>query len=127
MGDSVDKTIVNDEAAGDAKEDVGDEEFTAPGGDRGGDRSDRTISDFVRRAVSAGVGAASRSKEDIMRAAAGEMRAWLEHLNLDEELAKALAKLVIELKTEIRFRPNDAGKLTPEASNDVKFKPAPGK
>ena len=46
-----------------------------------------------------------------MRVAAGEMRSWLEHLNLDEELAKALAKLVIEVKTEIRFRPNEAGKL----------------
>ena len=33
------------------------------------DRSDRGITDFVRRAVSAGVGAAARSKDDIMRAA----------------------------------------------------------
>ena len=95
---------------------------TSPGGerDRGG------IGDFVRRAVSAGVGAASRSKDDIMRVAAGEVRNWLERLNLNDELAKALAKMVIEVKTEIRFRPNDDGKLVPETTNDVKLKP-PGK
>lgn len=96
-----------------------EDEVTSPGGDR--DR-EGGISDFVRRAVSAGVGAASRSKDDIMRAAAGEMRNWLEHLNLNEEVAKALAKMVIEVKTEIRFRPTDDGKLVSETSNDVKVK-----
>ena len=100
-----------------------DEEVTSPGGDR--DR-EGSITDFVRRAVSAGVGAAAgaaaRSKDDIMRAAAGEIRSWLEHLNLNEEVAKALAKMVIEVKTEIRFRPTEDGKLVSETSNDVKVK-----
>ena len=77
----------------------------------------------MRRAVSAGVGAASRSKDDILRVAAGEVRNWLERLNLNDELAKALAKMVIEVKTEIRFRPNEDGKLVPETTNDVKVKP----
>ncbi|HEY5091260.1 MAG TPA: hypothetical protein VIK30_14875 [Polyangia bacterium] len=100
-----------------APEAVGEEdETTARGEDRSG------ISDFVRRAVSAGVGAASRSKEDIMRTAAGEVRAWLEHLNLSEELAKALSTMVIEMKTEIRFRPVEGGKIVPQATNDVKVK-----
>ena len=103
-----------------APETVGEEdEVTARGDDRSG------ISDFVRRAVSAGVGAASRSKDDIMRVAAGEMRNWLEHLNLHEELAKALGKLVIEVKTEIRFRPTEDGKLVPETTNDIKVKSPP--
>jgi hypothetical protein len=97
----------------------GEEETTSPGGDR---EREGGIGDFVRRAVSAGVGAASRSKDDIMRAAAGEVRNWLEHLNLNEEVAKALAKMVIEVKTEIRFRPNEDGKLVTETSNDVKVK-----
>jgi hypothetical protein len=102
-----------------APEAVGeDDEVTARGEDRSG------ISDFVRRAVSAGVGAASRSKDDIMRAAAGEMRNWLEHLNLNDEVVKALGKMVIEIKTEIRFRPTEDGKLVPESSNDVKVKPS---
>jgi hypothetical protein len=125
MGDSGDKTVVGDAAASDSREDVGDEEVTAPGGER--ERGEGGITDFVRRAVSAGVGAATRSKEDIMRVAAGEIRSWLEHLNLDEELGKALAKLVIEVKTEIRFRPTETGKLAPEASNDVKIKPVSAK
>jgi len=98
---------------------VNEEEVTSPGGDR---EREGGIGDFVRRAVSAGVGAASRSKEDIMRAAAGEVRNWLEHLNLNEEFAKVLAKMVNEVKTEIRFRPNEDGKLVPETSNDVKVK-----
>src|SRR5579862_5095433 len=103
-----------DEAA--TPEPLGDEDPTGRSEDRTG------ITDFVRRAVSAGVGAASRSKDDIVRVAAGEMRNWLEHLNLHEELAKALAKLVIEVKTEIRFRPTEDGKLVPETTNDVKVK-----
>ena len=96
-----------------------DEEVTSPGGDR--DR-EGSITDFVRRAVSAGVGAAARSKDDIMRAAAGEVRAWLEHMNFNEELMKALSKMVIEVKTEVRFRPTEDGKLVSETSNDVKVK-----
>jgi hypothetical protein len=98
----------------------GDEEVTSPGGER---EPQGGIGDFVRRAVSAGVGAASRSKDDILRVAAGEVRSWLERLNLPDELAKALTKTVIEVKTEIRFRPSEDGKLVPETTNDVKFKP----
>jgi hypothetical protein len=99
-----------------APEPLGEDEATGRNEDRSG------ISDFVRRAVSAGVGAASRSKDDIVRVAAGEVRNWLDRLNLHEELAKALAKLVIEVKTEIKFRPNEEGKLVPETTNDVKLK-----
>jgi hypothetical protein len=100
-----------------APEPLGDDDATGRGAD---DRSG--ITDFVRRAVSAGVGAASRSKDDIVRVAAGEVRGWLEHLNLHEELAKALTKMVIEVKMEVRFRPNDEGKLVAETTNDVKVK-----
>jgi hypothetical protein len=97
-----------------------EDETTAPGGER--EKIERPIADFVRRAVSAGVGAASRSKDDIVRVAASEMKSWLDHLNLNEELAKVLTKVVIEVKTEIRFRPTEDGKIVPEASNDVKVK-----
>ncbi len=89
---------------------------------RPSERVDRSIADFVRRAVSAGVGAASRSKEDIMRATASEVRSWLEHLNLSDEIAKALSNTVIELKTEIRFRPAEGGKMVPQTTSDVKIK-----
>jgi len=100
-------------------ETVGEEH---PGAPSERERADRSLTDFVRRAVSAGVGAASRSKDDIMRAAAGEMRSWLEHLDINSEVLKVLSKMVIEVKTEIRFRPTDDGKITPEATNDVKVK-----
>ena len=85
---------------GGAPEAVGEDDPTGRSEDRSG------ISDFVRRAVSAGVGAASRSKDDIMRVAAGEMRSWLEHLNLHEELAKALAKMVIEVEDRDPLSPH---------------------
>jgi hypothetical protein len=101
-----------------APEALGEDDPTGRGAE---DRSG--ITDFVRRAVSAGVGAASRSKDDIVRVAAGEVRNWLERLNIHEELAKALTKMVIEVKTEVRFRPNEEGKLVAETTNDVKIKP----
>jgi hypothetical protein len=105
---------------------VNEEEPTSPRSAEERAERDHTLSDFVRRAVSAGVGAASRSKDDIMRAAAGEMRIWLEHLNMNEELAKVLTKLVVEVKTEIRFRPTEDGKIVPETTNDFRVKPGTG-
>jgi hypothetical protein len=91
----------------------------------GSERFPPGISDFVRRAVSAGLGAASRGKEDFVRVAATEVRSWLDHLDLDAEIAKALARMVIEVKTEIRFRATEDGKLVPEATHDATVKPAP--
>jgi len=67
----------------------------------------RGISDFVRRAVSVGVGAAQRSKDDIMRAAGIEVRSWLDRLNVHDELVKLLSKMSVEVKAEIRFKPRD--------------------
>ena len=122
MGDHSDKAADPMAAAQDGV--VSDEDTTAS--DRSERNSDRSITDFVRRAVSAGVGAAARSKDDIMRAAATEMRNWLERLDVNNEVLKALSKMVIEVKTEIRFRPTDDGRIAPEASNDVKVKPHEG-
>jgi hypothetical protein len=121
MGDHPDKAA----DAETANEGVVSEEDTTAS-DRSDRNSDRSITDFVRRAVSAGVGAASRSKDDIMRAAASEVRNWLERLDVNNEVLKALSKMVIEVKTEIRFRPTEDGRITPEASNDVKVKSRDG-
>jgi hypothetical protein len=119
---------MSDPGTGDpvAPDAAADEEPASPRAAEERAERERGLSDFVRRAVSAGVGAASRSKDDIMRAAAGEMRTWLEHLNMNEELAKVLTKLVVEIKTEIRFRPTDDGKVVPEVVNDYKVKPPSG-
>jgi hypothetical protein len=86
------------------------------------ERVDRGLSDFVRRAVAAGMEAAGRSKEDIVRVASSEIRNWLDHLELDTELRKALSKMVLEVKAEIRFRPTEDGKLVPETESEVKVR-----
>ena len=108
-----------------APETVEDEPTSPRSADERAER-EHSLSDFVRRAVSAGVGAAARSKDDIMRAAAGEVKVWLDHLNMNEELAKVLTKLVVEVKTEIRFRPTEDGKIVPETTNDYRVKPGTG-
>lgn len=88
------------------------------------DRYDSGISDFVRRAVSAGIDAAARGKNDIVRVATTEVRSWLDRLDLDTEIVKAMSRMVLEVKAEIRFRPVD-GKLAPEATGEVKIKQPP--
>jgi len=88
------------------------------------ERSDLGLSDLVKRAVSAGREVASRSKDDWVRVATSEIRTWLDRLDLPSELAKALAKMTLEVKAEIRFRPRADGKLEAEASeSEVKVKP----
>jgi hypothetical protein len=100
-------------------------ETTPPPGPADSEETDdsmRGISDFVRRAVSAGIEAASRGKNDIVRVATTEVRSWLDRLDLDTEIVKAMSRMVLEVKAEIRFRPTD-GKLNPEATGDIKIKP----
>jgi hypothetical protein len=84
---------------------------------------ERGISDFVRRAVAAGLEVAGRGKDDVVRVAANEIRNWLDHLELDTELRKALSRMVLEVKAEIRFREADDGKLHPEVT-DASVKPS---
>lgn len=86
------------------------------------DEKGRGVSDFFRRAVSAGFEAAKSSKDDILRVATGEIRSWLDRMDLDKELVKALQKMTLEVKAEIRFRPNDEGKLIPETKAETRVK-----
>jgi hypothetical protein len=44
----------------------------------------------------------------VVRVAANEFRDFLETANLGDEVAKVLTKLSFEIRTEIRFVPNDA-------------------
>lgn len=50
------------------------------------------------------------TKNGVYRAVAKEVRDFLEHTNFADELANVLTKLSFEIKTEVRFIPNDAGK-----------------
>jgi len=81
------------------------------------------LGDFVKRALNSGLEAASRSKEDLVRVATNEMRVWLDRMDVQSEIAKALTKLVVEVKAEIRFRPKEGGGLEPEITSDIKTQP----
>jgi hypothetical protein len=87
------------------------------------ERAERGLSDFVRRAVSAGLEAASRGKSDIVRVATTEVRSWLDKLDLDSEIVKALSRMVLEVKAEIRFRPTEDGGLVSETDSEMRVKP----
>ena len=86
-------------------------------------RPDHGLSERVRRAMAAGLEVASRSKDDLLRAASSEVGSWLDRLDVQGELAKVLTKMVVEVKAEIRFRPREDGTLAAEATSDVKVKP----
>jgi hypothetical protein len=99
------------------------EEGSAGAADGSREKSERGLTDLVKRAMSAGLEAASRSKDDLVRVATGEMRHWLDRMDVQSEIAKALTKLVVEVKAEIRFRPKEGGGLEPEISSEVKAQP----
>jgi hypothetical protein len=104
-------------------------ETEAPGAATGSDDSasarerDRGLSDLFRRAVTVGLEAAGRSKDDFVRIASTEIRGWLNHLELDTELRKALSKMVLEVKAEIRFKPTEDGTLTSETESEMRIRP----
>ena len=50
---------------------------------------------------------AQGTKDELFRIVASELRGFLESLNLNEELQRLLTSLSFEIKTEIRFIPND--------------------
>jgi len=47
------------------------------------------------------------TKNGLYRVVAKEIRDFLEHTNFSEEMAKVLTMLSFEIKTEVRFIPND--------------------
>jgi hypothetical protein len=63
------------------------------------------------------------TKNDLYRAVAGEVRDLLEQTNFAEELAKVLTTLSFEIRTEVRFIPNDARlRATPEVKTKVQMR-----
>ncbi len=91
------------------------------------ERSERGLSDLVKRAMAAGLDVASRSKDDLVRVATSEItsevRSWLDHLDVQSEIAKVLTQMVVEVKAEVRFRPKEDGTFVPETATEVKVKP----
>ncbi len=60
-----------------------------------------------REAVNYMLAQADATKREVVRVAANEFRDFLESANLGDEIAKVLTKLSFEIRTEIRFVPND--------------------
>lgn len=63
------------------------------------------------------------TRDEIVRVVAGEVRTFLDDANLGEEIAKILTSLSFEIRTEIRFIPNDEA-LKPSVKSRVGIKSA---
>lgn len=78
-----------------------------------------------KEAVAYIIEAADTTKKEVVRVAAREFREFLESANLTEELAKILTTLSFEIRTEIRFIPNDQA-LKPNVRSSVRLKSQDG-
>jgi hypothetical protein len=62
---------------------------------------------------------AQSTKDELFQIVAAELRGFLEGLNLNEELLRLLTSLSFEIKTEVRFIPNEQKVLKPQIKNKV--------
>ena len=113
----------------------------------GGKKTEWALGDLFKRALVAGVGAlfmteegirsllgdlkmpkeavqfvvtqVSRTKEDLFRIIAGEVRGFLESTDLGDEFRRVLASTSLEISTTVRFVNNEE-KLKPRAKTKVK-------
>lgn len=72
---------------------------------------------------------AGNTKDEIIRIIAREVRDFLQTINLSEEVTKMLTTLSFEVKTEIRFIPNDEkyGTVKPDVKARVRLKRSEGR
>ncbi|RLB45673.1 MAG: hypothetical protein DRJ42_29435 [Deltaproteobacteria bacterium] len=59
------------------------------------------------------------TKNGMVRVVAGEVRDFLQATDIATEMQKALTSLSFEIKTEIRFIPNDSGGVKPEVKAEI--------
>lgn len=69
---------------------------------------------------------ADATRREILRIVSREIRVFLENMDFGGEIAKILTTLSFEVRTEIRFVPNDEA-VRPKVRNRVKIKRARGK
>ncbi len=71
-------------------------------------------------------GTLDETKNGLYRVVAREVRDFLEHSNLAEDIVRGLTALSFEIKTEVRFIPNDArpNRPTPDVRSKVSVKRA---
>jgi hypothetical protein len=65
---------------------------------------------------------AQLTKDELFRAVSVELRSFLDNLNLAEELQRLLTNLSLEIRTEVRFIPNDAKLVKPDIKNTISIK-----
>jgi hypothetical protein len=71
--------------------------------------------------VSGFIGAqASGAKEELLRVFSEEVRRFFESETVRRELLQSLSSMVVEVKAEIRVRPDEQGQPTPKIKADVK-------
>jgi len=111
MGDSVRKAI----ASGFRAARAGEEKL------RGmvGDALPKEVTGYVKSAIDTG-------REEIVRIVGAQFKKFLEGIDVGGEVAKILTAVSFEIRTEIRFIPNDK-KLKPEVKMSVRPKRADGK
>jgi hypothetical protein len=117
--------------------------------EEGGRKPEWALPDLLKRGILAGIGAlfmtedgvrsilgelklpkeaaqfvinqVGRTKEDLFRMIASEIRGFLDSTNISEELRKALTGMSLEISTTVRFKP-DQDKIKPEMKSVVKVK-----
>ncbi len=70
---------------------------------------------------------ASALKDEVLRIISEEIRKFLQTVNLSGELQKLLTSLSFEIKTEIRFIPNDQSVVKPDVRSKTTVKRRDGK
>ena len=90
-------------------------------------RTDKVIKGMVggelaKEVVSYAFNQIDDTKNALVRVVAREVREFLDATDVAHELQQALTTLSFEIKTEIRFIPNDSGGIKPEVKARVKPK-----
>lgn len=76
-----------------------------------------------KEAVGLLLGQADLMRKEILRIVSGEIRVFLENMDFGGEISKILTAISFEIKTEIRFVPNDQA-VKPNIKNKVKMRRA---
>lgn len=74
-----------------------------------------------REAVGFILGQVDATKREVLRIVSREVRLFLQNVDLGGELTKILTSVSFEIRTEVRFVPNDS-KLKPEVKNRVSMR-----
>ena len=122
--------------------------------DAGSEAGTRGLQDALRKALLAGMGAlflteegarklarewklpkelvgylgaqASGAKDEVLRVFSEEVRRFFESEAVRREVTRALSSMVVEVKAEIRVRPDEQGEPRPDVKAEVKARPAEG-